>query len=198
MKPKNDNIIKLIIFQKVITGILQLIISYGFYSIKDSGIINATERIAYLLEFSMDNYYVGMFLERAGDTSPTTLLILSVVFFIFGTTGFVEAYGLHRREKWAEWLVVCFTGSFIPFEIYELIMRPGIVIFVTLIITCLIVYFVGKHKELFHSFKWKKETKAAANLEGTLEAPLTDPNKPSLGKGIKVKIQNKIHRQKND
>lgn len=192
MKPKNDNILKLIIFQKVTTGILQLIISYGFYRIKDSGIINATEKLSSLLTFSIDNYYVNMFLDKAGDTSSNTLIILSVVFFIFGATGFVEAYGLHRREKWAEWLVVCFTGSFIPFEIYELVMRPGVIILVTLVVTCLIVYFVGKHKELFHSFKWKKEIKAAANLEGTLDVPLKIIDK----KPIKVKIQEKIHRKK--
>lgn len=198
MKNKSDNILKLIIFQKVTTGILQLIISYGFYSIKDTGFTAATEKIAYLLEVSMDNYYVSMFLEKTGDTSSDTLIILSVVFFIFGVTGFIEAYGLHRREKWAEWLVVCFTGSFIPFELYEFIMHPSLWVFIVLVITCLIVYFVGKHKELFHSFKWKKETKAAANLEGKLEAPLKDHHKKSLGEGIKVKIQEKIHRPKND
>lgn len=192
MKNKSDVILKLIIFQKVTTGILQLIIAYGFYSIRDTGIVAATQKIAYLLEFSMDNYYVGMFLDKAGDTSSNTIIVLSVVFFIFGATGFVEAYGLHRREKWAEWLVVCFTGSFIPFELYELFQRPTLLILIVLVITCLIVYFVGTHKELFHSFKWKKETKAAANLEGKLEAPLKDPNK----KSIKVKLVSKFKHKK--
>lgn len=198
MKNKSDNILKLIIFQKITTGILQLIISYGFYSIKDTGLTAATEKITYLLEVSMDNYYVSMFVDKTGDISSNTLIILSVVFFIFGATGFVEAYGLHRREKWAEWLVVCFTGSFIPFELYEFIVRPSLWLFIMLVITCMIVYFVGKHKELFHSFRWKKETKAAANLEGTLEAPLKDQHKKSLGEGIKVKIQESIHRDKHD
>lgn len=192
MKNKSDVILKLIIFQKVTTGILQLIIAYGFFSIRDTGIVAATQKIAYLLEFSMDNYYVGMFLDKAGDTSSNTIIVLSVVFFIFGATGFVEAYGLHRREKWAEWLVVCFTGSFIPFELYELFQRPTLLILIVLVITCLIVYFVGTHKELFHSFKWKKETKAAANLEGKLEAPLKDPNK----KSIKVKLVSKFKHKK--
>ncbi len=196
MKNKSDNILKLIIFQKVTTGILQLIIAYGFYSIKDTGLAAATEKIAYLLEVSMDNYYVNMFLDQTVHTSSNTLVILSVVFFIFGATGFVEAYGLHRREKWAEWLVVCFTGLFIPFELYEFIVRPNLWVFIVLVITCMIVYFVGKHKELFHSFKWKKETKAAANLEGKLEAPIKDPHKLSLKEGIKVKIEKRIHRDK--
>jgi uncharacterized membrane protein (DUF2068 family) len=37
----------------------------------------------------------------------------------------VEGVGLLRRRRWAEWLTVIVTASFIPFEIYELARRPG-------------------------------------------------------------------------
>jgi uncharacterized membrane protein (DUF2068 family) len=37
----------------------------------------------------------------------------------------VEGVGLLLRRRWAEWLTVVVTTSFIPFEIYELARRPG-------------------------------------------------------------------------
>lgn len=37
----------------------------------------------------------------------------------------LEGVGLLRRRRWAEWLTVVVTASFIPFEIYELARRPG-------------------------------------------------------------------------
>lgn len=37
----------------------------------------------------------------------------------------VEGIGLLRRRRWAEWLTVVVTASFIPFEIYELVRQPG-------------------------------------------------------------------------
>jgi len=38
----------------------------------------------------------------------------------------VEGVGLLRRRRWAEWLTVAVTASFIPFEIYELVRHPGV------------------------------------------------------------------------
>ena len=37
----------------------------------------------------------------------------------------VEGVGLSRGRRWAEWLTVVVTASFIPFEIWELTRRPG-------------------------------------------------------------------------
>jgi uncharacterized membrane protein (DUF2068 family) len=37
----------------------------------------------------------------------------------------VEGVGLLRGRRWAEWLTVVVTASFIPFEIYELVRHPG-------------------------------------------------------------------------
>ena len=37
----------------------------------------------------------------------------------------VEGIGLLRRRRWAEWLTVVVTASFVPFEIYELVRHRG-------------------------------------------------------------------------
>ena len=35
-----------------------------------------------------------------------------------------EGWALHRRFRWAPWLVVVATGSLLPFEVVELVRRP--------------------------------------------------------------------------
>ena len=37
----------------------------------------------------------------------------------------VEGLGLLAGKRWAEWLTVAVTASFIPFELYELLHQPG-------------------------------------------------------------------------
>jgi uncharacterized membrane protein (DUF2068 family) len=43
----------------------------------------------------------------------------------YGAVFLVEGVGLVLRKRWAEWLTVVVTTSFIPIEIYELVKHPG-------------------------------------------------------------------------
>jgi uncharacterized membrane protein (DUF2068 family) len=43
----------------------------------------------------------------------------------YGCIFVVEGVGLLARRRWAEWLTVIVTGSFIPFEVYELVTHFG-------------------------------------------------------------------------
>lgn len=46
--------------------------------------------------------------------------------FTYAVVFLVEGLGLTLRKRWAEWLTIVVTASFIPFEIYELVERFGI------------------------------------------------------------------------
>ena len=50
---------------------------------------------------------------------------LAVASLAYAAVFLVEGIGLLRRRRWAEWLTVVVTASFIPFEIYELVHQPG-------------------------------------------------------------------------
>ena len=43
----------------------------------------------------------------------------------YGCVFAVEGVGLLAKKRWAEWLTVIVTGSFIPFEVYELVTHFG-------------------------------------------------------------------------
>jgi uncharacterized membrane protein (DUF2068 family) len=54
-----------------------------------------------------------------------TTRALGIIGLGYAAVFLVEGVGLMRRRRWAEWLTVVVTASFIPIEIYELVRRRG-------------------------------------------------------------------------
>ena len=68
------------------------------------------------------------------------LVIASLVYaVIFG----VEGAGLLMRKRWAEWLTVVGTASFIPLELSELLHRPGVGKAVMIVLNVAIVAYLA-------------------------------------------------------
>ena len=55
----------------------------------------------------------------------------------------VEGVGLLLRKRWAEWMTVIVTGSFVPFEILGIVRRPGPGKIVALAFNVAIVVYLG-------------------------------------------------------
>lgn len=54
-----------------------------------------------------------------------TLRDLGIACLCYAAVFLVEGVGLLRRRRWAEWLTVVVTVSFIPVEVYELVRHRG-------------------------------------------------------------------------
>jgi uncharacterized membrane protein (DUF2068 family) len=59
-------------------------------------------------------------LQRIWAIEPEKAQLLAVASFAYAAVFLVEGVGLTLRKRWAEWLTVAVTASFIPIEIYEL------------------------------------------------------------------------------
>jgi uncharacterized membrane protein (DUF2068 family) len=59
-------------------------------------------------------------LARALHHDPRTLVVVGIGAWIYAALFLVEGVGLWKRRRWAEYLTIVATASFIPFEIYEL------------------------------------------------------------------------------
>jgi uncharacterized membrane protein (DUF2068 family) len=67
--------------------------------------------------------YPRIFLELAENISSAQLWMLAGLAAAYATLRFVEAYGLWRARRWAEWLAALSGGIYVPVEIYELARR---------------------------------------------------------------------------
>ena len=62
-------------------------------------------------------------LAKVGGISPHRLEALGVGAFVLAGLYTVEAIGLWRRRRWAEYVTVIATGAFVPFEAFEMFRR---------------------------------------------------------------------------
>jgi uncharacterized membrane protein (DUF2068 family) len=59
----------------------------------------------------------------------------------------VEGVGLWMRRAWAEWFTVLATASLIPFELWELFVRPAdrkLAVLVTVLLNSAIVWYLAR------------------------------------------------------
>ena len=68
-------------------------------------------------------HYPRIFLDAAAHVTDTRLWLLAAFAATYGLVRLVEAYGLWRGRRWAEWLAAVSGGIYIPYEIYHLFHR---------------------------------------------------------------------------
>ena len=64
--------------------------------------------------------YPRVFVDFAEKLTDTRLATLAALAAGYALVRFIEAYGLWRGRRWAEWFAAVSGGIYIPFEIYEL------------------------------------------------------------------------------
>jgi uncharacterized membrane protein (DUF2068 family) len=79
----------------------------------------AEQRVAHL-HLNPASRYPRIFLDAAADLTDLRLLQLAALAGTYALLRFVEAYGLWREKRWAEWFAVVSGAIYIPFELYEL------------------------------------------------------------------------------
>ncbi len=77
------------------------------------------------------------------------LIVLVVTSFVYCVLELVEAIGLLKEKRWAEYLTAVATAGFLPFEIIELSRRVTVIRVGALVINLLILFWLLYRKRLF-------------------------------------------------
>jgi uncharacterized membrane protein (DUF2068 family) len=85
-------------------------------------------------------------LERLWRLDVTAERRIAVFSLVYAAVFTVEGLGLVLERRWAEWLTVFVTGSFIPLEIYELGRRFGPGKLVALVVNVAIVLYLVRRR----------------------------------------------------
>ncbi len=88
---------------------------------------------------SLENAHVVALLARLDLVTDHQLLVLSGVTFVFGGVFITEGVGLFFKKRWAEFLTIAVTASFVPVELFESVKHFGPVKFILLIVNVAIV-----------------------------------------------------------
>ena len=94
------------------------------------------------LRVDSDNRYLGALLVKLSLLDDKKLAALSGLTFAYCALFFTEGTGLFFEKRWAEYLTIIATASFIPLEFYELLKNPSVVRSLVLTLNAGIVVFL--------------------------------------------------------
>ena len=142
-KPKGSRGLLLIAAFKIIKGLALLALGVGALKLLHKDVAAEAEQWIDLLRIDPQNPHIQKFLAKLFEIDDKQLKILSLGTFAYAGLFLTEGIGLAFRKRWAEYITIISTASFLPFEIYELVQRvsvPGIVILLANI--AIVVYLV--------------------------------------------------------
>lgn len=110
---------------KILKGIGLLTLGVGLLALLGRDIEELVTSFVEALRIDPDNQYINKLIERAGLMTDSQLRTLSIGTFFYAALFFTEGIGLIRKRRWAEYMTVIVTLSFLPIEIYELVEHPS-------------------------------------------------------------------------
>jgi uncharacterized membrane protein (DUF2068 family) len=114
-----------------------------------------------VLRVDPHSHYLMWVMEKVAKVDDHRLRQLSVGTFFYAALFSCEGIGLALRKRWAEYLTVIATSSFLPIEIYEIIVRPNeakvLVLFLNVIIVAYLIWVI-RTTPRYHLHKHKKNS----------------------------------------
>lgn len=119
-KSKNDPVLFAIGLYKGATGFIFGAAAIGVTRLFHKDVEAHVEHWLDMLRIDPDNRYVGGFLDQLHMIHTKELKGLAAFGVFYSALFLTEAVGLLRGQRWAEWLTVVATATFLPVEMYEM------------------------------------------------------------------------------
>ncbi len=101
-------------------GVLVMLAGFGILALMHRDLQDYAEQLVAHLHLNPAKGYPEIFIDAAANASNARLWMLASLAFTYSVLRWVEAYGLWRARRWAEWLAVASGGIYVPAELYEL------------------------------------------------------------------------------
>jgi len=118
---RQDRGIRLIALFKFFKATLLIAVCLGALQLLDPDISARAQLWATAFATSSDRRYLQHLLARVAGFSPARLKLVALGAFLYAGLFTVEGVGLWLRLRWAEYLTVIATASFLPIEALEAI-----------------------------------------------------------------------------
>jgi uncharacterized membrane protein (DUF2068 family) len=152
-KPRHHNQwLILIAAFKLGQALLFVMIGVGALQLLHKDVGDLLLRLANHLRFNSEPRFVNFLLEKAALLDDRILRRIGAVVFIYAALDVVEGLGLYLEKVWAEYLTLAITGSFLPWEIFEVLrkitwIRVGLLVVNALVFLYLLKLVVERGKQ---------------------------------------------------
>jgi uncharacterized membrane protein (DUF2068 family) len=136
--------IRLIAAYEATKGVLVLVAGTGLLLLVHRDAQALAERLVTHLHLDPAKQIPRIFLHVVTEVTPARLRWLAAGATAYALMRFVEAFGLWRGRRWAEWLGVVTAAVYLPFEAGALIRQPGAEPLVALALNLMIVVYLAR------------------------------------------------------
>jgi uncharacterized membrane protein (DUF2068 family) len=123
---RKDRGLRLIALFKFAKIVLLIAVGLGALRLLDPDTAARAQRWATALATSSDRRLVQQLLAQVVGLSPGRLEVLALGAFLYAGLFTTEGVGLWWGRRWAEYLTVVATASFVPIEIFEILQRVSL------------------------------------------------------------------------
>lgn len=102
-------------------GMLIVLAGFGLLSLIHHDVQLLAEEIVGHFHLNPASRYPRIFIDLAGQFTDKRLWLFAGFAFTYSGLRFIEAYGLWRRRRWAEWFAVVSCAIYIPIELFDLL-----------------------------------------------------------------------------
>jgi uncharacterized membrane protein (DUF2068 family) len=133
LRDESNHFLRVIALGRFIYGSILLAAGLAISSLLGKNL--SAELLRLMTKWHIDThlYYVHWLFQKVSSVSHTLLILLAVANCFYAALAFIESAGLIFGKRWAYWLVIVDTASFIPIETYQLYKQFGWVNFVLLL-----------------------------------------------------------------
>lgn len=134
----------LIAVYKSLQALLFIAIGIGARHMLHRDVADELALLADHLRFNPESRLVNFVLDRASLVDDPLLRRIGAVAFSYAAVSLAEGIGLYLEKAWGEYLTLCITASFLPWEVLEIIHKITWFRSSLLLINVLVLFYLGK------------------------------------------------------
>ena len=133
-------------------GAIVLVIGFGLLSFLGQDAEAFAEHLVNRLHLNPAHHYPQIFIHAMTEITDSKLWMLAGLATLYSLIRFVEAYGLWKQRRWAEWMAALSGAVYVPAEIYEIAHRVSWLkvgaLVINLAIVAYMVWLLTEHRRM--------------------------------------------------
>jgi len=123
-------------------GAVVLLTGCGLFALLHRNVQAFAEELVRHTHLNPASHLPRVFIEYAAHVDDANLMGLALAAIAYSLVRLVEAYGLWFQRSWGEGLAAASGAIYLPFELRELVVNPGVLSLCLLILNLAVVLFM--------------------------------------------------------
>jgi uncharacterized membrane protein (DUF2068 family) len=129
---------------KLSQALMFIAVGVGAFRLLHKDIGDLLTRLVEHMRFNPESRLVNFVLDKSSLVTDRLLRRIGEVGFVYAALDLIEGTGLYLEKVWAEYLTLAITGSFLPWEIFEVLRRVTWIRAGLLVVNALVFFYLLK------------------------------------------------------